>query len=77
MEGQLIFFYPCSATQLIADGLFIGEIEKLPLTATLGAAVIVTVLFLPSLVVVGSIPDDLGVGTHQVVLAPAFQLFTV
>ena len=44
----------------IFDRPLLGQIEKLPASTALGAAVIMTVQFLPALVL-GCVPDDLRV----------------
>ena len=51
------------------------QIKKLPVTATLTAAVIVAVTFLPAAVCFRRIPDDLRIRTDQQIITPAFQLF--
>ena len=48
---------------LIFNAPFIRQVEKLPFSATLGTSMIVTVAFFPALVLFGSVPYYLGIGS--------------
>ena len=50
--------------------------EELPFTAAFSAAVIMTVHVLPSSVVSGRVPDDLGIRPHKDIITPALQLLS-
>ena len=60
----------------VMDAPVIGQIEKLPFSAALFAAVIMGVGPAPRSVP-GSVPDDLGIRTDQAVLAPALKFFSL
>ena len=69
VEGKLLL-----NGQIVMNAPFIRQIEKLPFAAALSTSVIMSVFFRPALMVMGGIPNDLGVGTHQYIVTPAFQL---
>ena len=52
------------------------QIKKLPVSAALGAAVIVSVQLLPALVLRG-VPDDLRIRPPQDIRTPALQLLPI
>ena len=58
------------------DAPFLGQIEKFPFAAALGAAMIMADLLFPAGIFAGGIPDDLRIGTHEKIISPAFQLFS-
>ena len=61
---------------LVVDAPLLWKIKKLPLSATLLAAVIMAVRMLPAVLLSWRIPDDLRIRAHEQVIAPALQLFS-
>ena len=56
--------------QGVVDRPFIRQMEELPFSAALGTSVVMTVFLLPALMIVGRLPDDLGIRTHQNIISP-------
>ena len=72
MEGQRISLTGgfLLKRQGVMDRPFIRQMEELPFSAALGTSVVMTVLLLPALMIVGRLPDDLGIRTHQNIISP-------
>ncbi len=60
---------------VVTDIPLLWELEKFPLPAAVRTSVIVSVWFLPAVILSFGIPDHLGVGPYQYVLSPALELF--
>ena len=58
---------------LVVDGPLLRKVKEFPFSAAFLASVIVTVHFLPAFMISGGVPDDLGIGTNQEIIPPAFQ----
>ena len=59
---------------IVANGPLIRKIKKFPLSASFTAAVIMTILFFPGGIRVGSVPYNLGIWPYQQVFSPSLQL---
>ena len=72
MEGQRISLTGgfLLKWQGVMDRPFIRQMEELPFSAALGTSVVMTVFLLPALMIVGRLPDDLGIRTHQNIISP-------
>ena len=47
-----------------------AEPEELPFSAALRTSVVMTVFLLPALMIVGRLPDDLGIRTDENIISP-------
>ena len=65
VKGKLRIGSQGKAGICIGDGPFVGQIKELPFTAAFCASVIMAVFLFPAGMVMGSIPDDLGIRAHQ------------
>ena len=72
MEGQRIRLTGgfLLKRQGVMDRPLVRQPEELPFSAALGTSVVMTVLLLPALMIVGRLPDDLGIRTHQNIISP-------
>ena len=72
MEGQRIRLTAgfLLKRQCVMDRPFIRQMEELPFSAALGTSVVMTVLLLPALMIVGRLPDDLGIRTDENIISP-------
>ena len=72
MEGQRISLTGgfLLKRQGVMDRPFIRQMEELPFSAALGTSVVMTVFLLPALMIVGRLPDDLGIRTDENVISP-------
>ena len=72
MEGQRIRLTGgfLLKRQGVMDRPLVRQMEELPFSAALGTSVVMTVFLLPALMLVGRLPDDLGIRTDENIISP-------
>ena len=72
MEGQRIRLTGgfLLKRQGVMDRPLVRQPEELPFSAALRTSVVMTVFLLPALMIVGRLPDDLGIRTDENIISP-------